>query len=720
MGGGLLNLVSYGNKNIIINGNPQTNFFKTTYNKYTNFGMQKFRLDVNGARTLKLTEQSIFKFKVEKYADLLLDIYFVIDLPNIWSPIVEFVPNIPPWLNVKNSTEETIPDLNGNNYLVGLNNVSLWPYEFKWIDNLGSQLIKNIRYLVGEQVIQEFTGDYLYNVVQRDFPKDKRDLYDEMTGHTVELNDPANYGNRNNSYPNSIYIDSSDSTFISEPSIRGRKIYVPLNAWNQLSSKLSIPLVSLYKNSITIEVTCRSIQELFVVKYIPTLSVAYDFNELMLKINYDRFDVSNSNNNENYWTEEERKKNLTNIQFINEYVRPNFTEEQYLLFRFVNPPVSPDNTLDPQDKNNLRKHHGTVSGQKVIDEASYLSTQSVWYADAHLICNYAFLSEEERKVFITRPQKYLIKSIEEMDFFGLQQNNLLKINNQGLVTSLMWFFRRSDYIYFNNFSNYTNWRNKSLPFKGVTNQISKFFDLNLNEYLNNLLSNQIETSGYGANYLSTSLKNILYNITTIYTNNIDISNSETNLKLNEKYYDLELYDISWQKYIITNSLVLKNNQLNFGFLANPYLMSGPFKKQNEKNIMKNLSILLDGFDYDNSFPPGVFNFIEQYGANIGSGKEGLFCYNFNLKNDAFKYQPSGYINLSKYAKVTLNVDLLQPVKNENIEVVFYVDPNNNEIVGINSPNVNIFKFDYEMHFIQEKLQLITFENGNIIIDKILK
>ena len=44
--------------------------------------------------------------------------------------------------------------------------------------------------------------------------------------------------------------------------------------------------------------------------------------------------------------------------------------------------------------------------------------------------------------------------------------------------------------------------------------------------------------------------------------------------------------------------------------------------------------------------------------------------------------------------------------------------NNNEIVGINSPNVNIFKFDYEMHFIQEKLQLITFQNGNLIIDKI--
>ena len=722
MGGGLLNLVSYGNKNVIINGNPQTNFFTATYNKYTNFGMQKVRLDVNGPRSLKLTEKSIFKFKIEKYADLLMDTYFVINLPNIWSPIVEFVPNIPPWLYVPQKTEQTVQDNSNNNYIIGLNNVSKWPYEFKWIENLGSQLIKNVRYLAGEQIIQEFTGDYLYNVVQRDFPRDKRDLYDEMTGHTAELNDPANYAGRSNSYPNSIYIDSSDSNLIPEPSIRGRKIYVPLNAWNQLSSKLSIPLVSLYKNAITIEVTCRSIQELFVVKFIPTQSVAQDFNKLMLRINYDLFDVSSSSHsidyNKNLWTEKERETVLTNTQFVDEYVRPNFVEEQYLLFRFVNPPVSANKDQDPSDKGNLRKLHGTVSGLKDIDELAYTSTQSIWYADAHLICNYAFLSEEERNVFKTRPQKYLIKSIYEKDFLGLQENNLLKIQNEGLVTSFMWFFRRSDYIYFNNFSNYTNWRNKTLPFKGVTNKLTNWNSTKFTPFLNNLFENEIDTSSFGYNYYTSVVNNLLYNNLSLDLSSIDYEASDKNLNSIENYYDLTSYDISWQKYYYTNSLVFKNINLNFYYLIDPYLMSGPFKKENEKLIMKNLSILLDGFDYDNSFPPGVFNYIEQYGANIGSGKEGLYTYNFNIKNDVFKYQPSGYINLSKYAKVTLNVDLLQPIKNENMKVIFYVDTSN-EIIGINSPVVNIFKFDYEMHFIQERLQLITFKNGNIFIDNLI-
>ena len=87
MPGGLLNLVVWGNQNVYLNGNPSKTFFKTTYSKYTNFGLQKFRLDFEGSRNLKLTEESVFNFKIPRYADLLMDTYIVVNLPNIWSPI---------------------------------------------------------------------------------------------------------------------------------------------------------------------------------------------------------------------------------------------------------------------------------------------------------------------------------------------------------------------------------------------------------------------------------------------------------------------------------------------------------------------------------------------------------------------------------------------------------------------------------------------------------
>ena len=47
--------------------------------------MQKFRIDYEGLRTLRLCEESKFTFKVPRYAELLLDTYLVISLPHIWS-----------------------------------------------------------------------------------------------------------------------------------------------------------------------------------------------------------------------------------------------------------------------------------------------------------------------------------------------------------------------------------------------------------------------------------------------------------------------------------------------------------------------------------------------------------------------------------------------------------------------------------------------------------
>ena len=85
MPGGLLQLIAYGQSNIILTGNPKISFFKASYKKYTPFGMQRFRIDYEGLRTLRLSEDSKFTFKIPRYAELLMDTYLVITLPNIWS-----------------------------------------------------------------------------------------------------------------------------------------------------------------------------------------------------------------------------------------------------------------------------------------------------------------------------------------------------------------------------------------------------------------------------------------------------------------------------------------------------------------------------------------------------------------------------------------------------------------------------------------------------------
>lgn len=243
MPGGLMNLVSVGQQNIILNGNPSKTFFKSAYAQYTNFGLQKFRVDFEGSKTLRLSEPSTFTFKIPRYADLLMDCYLTVAMPNIWSPIM------PPQTVSQSDGTTTYTD---------------WaPYEFKWIENLGAKMISKVSIICGNYTLQEYSGDYLLASVQRDFTGVKKELFSEMSGNTPEMNDPGNAGSRVNSYPNAFYTTDIVGA---EPSIRGRILYIPLNTWFGLKSQMGFPLTSLQYNELQIVVTLRPISELFQIR----------------------------------------------------------------------------------------------------------------------------------------------------------------------------------------------------------------------------------------------------------------------------------------------------------------------------------------------------------------------------------------------------------------------------------------------------------------------
>jgi hypothetical protein len=268
MAGGLLNIVSLGNNNVILTGNPTKTFFKVVYSKYTNFGLQKFRIDFDGLRDLRLTEPSTFTFKMPRYAELLMDTYLVINLPDIWSPIYN-------------------PCTQTNN---------MWSsYDFRWIEDLGTNIIKEISITCGSQLIQKYSGNYIKAMVERDFSAEKKELFYRMSGNVPELNDPANSGSRLNAYPSAYHTNNVNGA---EPSIRGRNIYIPINTWFCLDSRCAFPLISLQYNELYINVTLRPIQELFQVR--------------------DVFDVQN-----NF-----------------PYVQPDFNQPQFQMYRFLQTPPS--------------------------------------------------------------------------------------------------------------------------------------------------------------------------------------------------------------------------------------------------------------------------------------------------------------------------------------------------------------------------------------------
>ena len=379
MAGGLLNLVSQGQQNIILNGNPSKTFWKATYKKYTNFGKQNFRLDYEGTPTLNLTTESVFTFKVKRYADLLMDCYLSFTLPNIWSGIY------PP-------REVTQSD--------GTTTYTNWaPYEFKWIQNIGALLINKVTITCGNQKLQEYSGQYLLSAVQRDFDGEKKDLFNEMIGQVPELTDPANAGPYVNTYPNAYYTTNPAGA---EPSIGRRTLYIPLNTWFGLKSQMAFPLVSLQYNELVITITLKPINQLFQIR--------------------DVFDYQN-----NY-----------------PYIAPNFNQFYQQMYRFLQTPPNID-----------------------LDNNSYTDQRSVWDADINLNCTYSFLSNDESVIFAKNSQNYLFKQVHEKIFNNVTGANKVNLDSLGMVTSWMFFFRRSDANLRNEWCNYTNWPYSYLPSPAV-------------------------------------------------------------------------------------------------------------------------------------------------------------------------------------------------------------------------------------------------------------
>jgi len=240
MAGGLLNLVSGGTQSEILYGNPQKTYWTSAYKQITNFGIQNFRLDYEGQRKIQLTTDSVYTFKVRRYAELLTSTFFVMDLPDIYSPIY-----------TKTVTIEGVEEIQYN------------PYEFRWIKNIGAMAIRNIKFMIGGSLIQTMSGEDIVALANRDLTKTTKSKWDEMIGNVPDLYDPAS--THGNIYPSAAYYTPIGPPWPpgAEPSIRGRQLRVPLPIWWGMNSQQAFPLVCLQYNELTIEVTLRPISELY-------------------------------------------------------------------------------------------------------------------------------------------------------------------------------------------------------------------------------------------------------------------------------------------------------------------------------------------------------------------------------------------------------------------------------------------------------------------------
>ena len=497
MGAGFLNILSESDSNVILVGNPSKTFFKKTIVSHTNFGKQKFRIDFEGNTRLNYNIPTLYNFKIPRYGDLLQEVFFSFTLPNIWSPLIAFggTPvvfcsacrtNIKTNLDYLTINSNTNYSFNTNQSITtcGLCDCScnspsevsdatleflqthsnmnmklinrVYPLEFKWIENIGVQVINSIRILSNNSIIQEFSGQYLLNMVWRDFTDNQKKIFNKMIGNVPELNNPAQYSNRNGNYPNAAYFGSLGAmSYGLEPSIRGRQLLIPINLWSSLNNKTPIPLVAMQYSELRIEIELKPVNEWWVVKNV--------INEVSININnsLNSFDISMNSTNSINSSNFNELNNLVGIVH-NTYSAPNCNNEVYNLKLFLKEP--PRKTIinaqiDPLGS--LLSETGALvyplNSNKLL-ENYYKDVPSPWFADIHLIGCYTFLTNEEQLFFSQNSHSYLIKEVHEQTFNDLiGGSHFTEIKTSGLVTSWMWFFQRSDVKYRNEWSNYSNY-----------------------------------------------------------------------------------------------------------------------------------------------------------------------------------------------------------------------------------------------------------------------
>lgn len=239
MGAGLMQLLFFGQQDIYLKSNPSITFFKKVFKTHTNFAMESIRVDFNRTDT-NIYEKTILRAKIPRHADLVGQMYFVFEIPEIISDNV---------------------------------------MRFRWTEHIGEAIIDNYYVTIGGTIVDKQYGEYLHIMGNLNFDQQKKQAYDNLTGNIIELTNPEAFGSMttnismpplryriSNIYPTANQYNGSDPSQynVSTPS---RKIYVPLSFWFNKDIGNALPLVSLQYSEVEVVIELRPWIQLYKLFY---------------------------------------------------------------------------------------------------------------------------------------------------------------------------------------------------------------------------------------------------------------------------------------------------------------------------------------------------------------------------------------------------------------------------------------------------------------------
>lgn len=203
-GGGLLQLVAMGKQDVFLTGNPQVTWFKMVYRRYTNFSIESSIINFDNQADFGRRITTV----IPRKGDLVGPLWLEIQLPAIYD--------------------------------------STTGLPVSYTNAIGHALIQEISLEIGEQEIDKQTGEWMELWSNYVVTQDKIQGWNNMIGKTSG----ASQGN-----------SPSESVNLFGPLY----LYVPLRFWFCKNPGLALPLISLQYHPVRINITLRSLQNVFVI-----------------------------------------------------------------------------------------------------------------------------------------------------------------------------------------------------------------------------------------------------------------------------------------------------------------------------------------------------------------------------------------------------------------------------------------------------------------------
>ena len=258
----LLQLVSVGNEDYYLIGNPQFSYFKTVYKRYSNFSIERIQnLNLN-SRQLNHNQENEFIFNIDtKYGDLLGSLYFQLQLPDIYC---------------------------------------YYPYKFRWIKNIGEMIINEAIIFVDSKILDRIDNHLIQIFNTDELNCDSLDKYNELIGN-------EKYYFENDTLQEFNFSQQNLDDNFNIPNIKKKNLIIKIPFYFVRNKLQKLPLLKLRQNNIQIKLTLKPLNDLYLIGNICSVKLGkynYIYDELDKNtyniINYYKFSkVINQNNNNN-------------------------------------------------------------------------------------------------------------------------------------------------------------------------------------------------------------------------------------------------------------------------------------------------------------------------------------------------------------------------------------------------------------------------------------